>query len=33
MAEAACAAKPDLKVLFTSGYAKPAVARLERVRG
>ena len=27
MAEAACAAKPDLKVLFTSGYAKPAVAR------
>ena len=33
LAEAALAARPDLKVLFTSGYAKPAVARLERVRG
>ena len=28
LAEAALAAKPDLKVLFTSGYAEPAVARL-----
>ena len=28
LAEAAIAAKPDLKVLFTSGYAEPAVARL-----
>ena len=27
LAEAALAAKPDLKVLFTSGYAEPAVAR------
>ena len=28
LAEEAIAAKPDLKVLFTSGYAEPAVARL-----
>ena len=28
LAEAALAAKSDLKVLFTSGYAEPAVARL-----
>jgi CheY-like chemotaxis protein len=28
LAEAALAANPDLKVLFTSGYAEPAVARL-----
>ena len=28
LAEAALAAKPDLKVLFTSGYAEPSVARL-----
>ena len=28
LAEAALAAKPNLKVLFTSGYAEPAVARL-----
>jgi PAS domain S-box-containing protein len=27
LAEAALAARPDLKVLFTSGYAEPAVAR------
>jgi PAS domain S-box-containing protein len=27
LAEAALTAKPDLKVLFTSGYAEPAVAR------
>jgi CheY-like chemotaxis protein len=27
LAEAALAAKPDIKVLFTSGYAEPAVAR------
>jgi CheY-like chemotaxis protein len=27
LAEAALAVKPDLKVLFTSGYAQPAVAR------
>jgi PAS domain S-box-containing protein len=27
LAEAALAAKPDLKILFTSGYAEPAVAR------
>jgi CheY-like chemotaxis protein len=27
LAQAALAAKPDLKVLFTSGYAEPAVAR------
>jgi CheY-like chemotaxis protein len=27
LAKAALAAKPDLKVLFTSGYAEPAVAR------
>ena len=34
LAEAALAAKPDLKVLFTSGYAEPAVARaLGRARG
>ena len=28
LAEAALCVKPDLKVLFTSGYAEPAVARL-----
>ena len=28
LAEAALAANPDLKVLFTPGYAEPAVARL-----
>jgi CheY-like chemotaxis protein len=28
LAEAAHGVKPDLKVLFTSGYAEPAVARL-----
>jgi CheY-like chemotaxis protein/two-component sensor histidine kinase len=28
LAEAALAANPDLRVLFTSGYAEPAVARL-----
>jgi CheY-like chemotaxis protein len=27
LAGAALAAKPELKVLFTSGYAEPAVAR------
>jgi CheY-like chemotaxis protein len=27
LAEAALAARPDLKVLFTSGYAEPAIAR------
>jgi CheY-like chemotaxis protein len=27
LAEAASAARPDIKVLFTSGYAEPAVAR------
>jgi two-component SAPR family response regulator len=28
LAEAALDVKPNLKVLFTSGYAEPAVARL-----
>jgi CheY-like chemotaxis protein len=35
LAEAALAAKPDLKVLFTSGYAEPAAraTALGRARG
>ena len=28
LAQAALAVKPGLKVLFTSGYAEPAIARL-----
>ena len=28
LAQAALATRPDLKVLFTSGYAEPAIARL-----
>jgi PAS domain S-box-containing protein len=33
LAEAALAAKPGLKVLFTSGYAEPAIARLGLQKG
>ncbi|RBP02318.1 PAS domain S-box-containing protein [Roseiarcus fermentans] len=33
LAEAALAAKPGLKILFTSGYAEPSVARLGRKKG
>ena len=33
LAEAALTAKPDLKVLFTSGYAEPALAQLGQKRG
>jgi len=33
LAEAALAAKPGLRALFTSGYAEPALARLGLRRG
>ena len=33
LAEAALAVKPDLKILFTSGYAAPAIARLGHKKG
>ena len=33
LAEAAFARKPDLKVSFTSGYAKPTARALGRARG
>ncbi len=33
LAEAALAVKPELKVLFTSGYAEPAIARLGQQKG
>ncbi|HXZ18290.1 MAG TPA: PAS domain S-box protein [Roseiarcus sp.] len=33
LAEAAVAARPGVKVLFTSGYAEPSVARLGQKRG
>ena len=33
LAEAALALKPELKVLFTSGYAEPAIARLGQQKG
>ena len=33
LAEAALAVKPELKILFTSGYAEPAIARLSRNKG
>jgi two-component SAPR family response regulator len=33
LAEAALAAKPTIKILFTSGYAEPAVARRKRLAG
>ena len=33
LAEAALAIKPSLKILFTSGYAEPAIARLGQQKG
>jgi CheY-like chemotaxis protein len=33
LAQAALALKPDIKVLFTSGYAEPAIARLGQKTG
>ena len=33
LAEAALAVKPDLKLLFTSGYAEPSMARLGQRKG
>jgi CheY-like chemotaxis protein len=33
LAQAALAIKPDIKVLFTSGYAEPAIARLGQKTG
>jgi PAS domain S-box-containing protein len=33
LAQAAMAVKPDIKVLFTSGYAEPAIARLGQKAG
>jgi CheY-like chemotaxis protein len=33
LAEAALAVKPELKILFTSGYAEPAITRLGQKKG